>query len=217
MFCKLCGGAAFGNVALVTNMWGEVSRNIGEAREYELLSDLFELVIREGAQMIRHHNTVESAHNVIRRIVAARPVVLEIQRELIDERKNIAITTAGQVIKRELEGQLKQHLAGAVKVLEGMVRALRGEDEKTLGELNEEGERLLGRIMETVGDSERISAEPDEEVRRELGREIRKLLRLVEEKRRLVYEIAKNGGNPQITSHVTSCVQAPFHLTINGS
>ena len=149
--------------------------------------------------------------------MAGRPVVLQFQRELIDARRNIAITTAGQVVKRELEGQLKQHLAGVVKVLEGMVRALRGEDEKTLGELNEEGERLLGRIMETVGDSERISAEPDEEVRREMGREIRKLLRLVEEKRRLVYEIARNGGNPQITSHVTSCVQAPFHLTINGS
>ena len=68
IFRKLCGDAALANVVLVTNMWGEVSPEVGEARESELSGNFFKPVLDLGAQMVRHHNTVHSAHDVIRRI-----------------------------------------------------------------------------------------------------------------------------------------------------
>ena len=69
------------------------------------------MAVFKGAQMIRHHNTVESAHDVVRRVMANRPVVLQIQRELVDERKDIVDTTVGEAISQEPDGQTRRHQA----------------------------------------------------------------------------------------------------------
>jgi hypothetical protein len=39
MFHELCGNSTLHNVAIVTNMWGEVTQEVGEAREYELATE----------------------------------------------------------------------------------------------------------------------------------------------------------------------------------
>lgn len=102
MFRELCGDTTLKNVALVTNMWGEVSPEVGESSEYELSSRSFKPVIDKGAQMVRHHNTGQSVHDIIRMIVKNRPVVLQIQRELVDEHKDIVDTAAGEAVNKEL-------------------------------------------------------------------------------------------------------------------
>jgi hypothetical protein len=63
MFRQLCGESTLRNVVIVTNMWGEVGREVGEAREAELGSDdrFFKPVLDKGAHMLRH-NGLTSAH-----------------------------------------------------------------------------------------------------------------------------------------------------------
>jgi len=102
MFRKLCGDKTLKNVVLVTNMWGEVPRDVGESREDELSSTFFKPVLDKGAQMVRHHNTAQSAQDIIRVIMKNRPVVLQIQRELVDEHKDIVDTAAGEAVNRGL-------------------------------------------------------------------------------------------------------------------
>jgi hypothetical protein len=51
-------------VVLLTNMWGEVSHEVGEARERELTSNFFKPALDKGAQLVRHHNTEQSAHTL---------------------------------------------------------------------------------------------------------------------------------------------------------
>jgi len=48
MFRELCGDSTLKNVILVTNMWGDVSGSVGEARERELAREFFKPVL-EGA------------------------------------------------------------------------------------------------------------------------------------------------------------------------
>ena len=67
----------------------------------------FKPALDNGAQLVRHHNTVQSAHSIIRRIVANHPVALQIQRELVDEHKDIALAAVGEVINRELHEQIR--------------------------------------------------------------------------------------------------------------
>ena len=93
---KLCSESALKNVIIVTNMWTGDFQDINEAREKELSSQIFKPALEKGAQMIRHHNTVQSAHIIIRRVFENRPLVLRIQPELVDERKEFAYTTAGK-------------------------------------------------------------------------------------------------------------------------
>ena len=80
MFWELCGDSTLKNVILVTNMWGDVSLDVGEAREQELVQEFLKPVLDKGAQLARHHRTTEYAHEVIRRIMKNRPIPLQIQR-----------------------------------------------------------------------------------------------------------------------------------------
>ena len=166
MFRELCGDTTLKNVILVTNMWGEVSRDIGEAREDELTSDFFKPVLDKGAQMARHHNTAQSAHDIIRRIMKNRPVALQIQRELVDEHKDIVDTAAGEVINQELKEQIRKHQVELRMVQEEMMQAMKERDEEARQELEEESRKLQEEMERIKKDSEGMASNYAEEKER---------------------------------------------------
>ena len=134
IFCKICGDAALKNVILVTNLWDGVSPDIGEARKDELCSNLFKSAIYKGSRMVPHHNTVESAHDVIRMIMTNPPIVLRIQRELVDERRGIIKTTAGEAIGRESDAQTRWYQTELERIQEDK-RRLEEEHKRQLADL----------------------------------------------------------------------------------
>jgi len=115
LFCNLCGDDALKNSVLVTNMWGKVDVKKGEKREAELRDKFFKSAIDKGAQLIRHDNTAKTAHNILRYIINNRRLPLRIQIELVDEKKKLLETVAGEVLNREMleltrkeEAEIKQ-------------------------------------------------------------------------------------------------------------
>jgi len=58
VFHQLCGDSSLKGVILVTNMWGEISSGVGEARERELITNDFKPTLDKGARLARHHNTI---------------------------------------------------------------------------------------------------------------------------------------------------------------
>ena len=153
MFRELCGDEALENVVLVTNMWGEVSPEEGQDRENQLTSKFFKPVLDKRAQMIRHLNTAQSAHNIIRGIVKNRPVVLQIQRELVDKHMDISATAAGNAVSRELNEQMRRHQAELKKVEEEMAQALKEKDGQTVQELEAERRRMQEQMEKTKMES----------------------------------------------------------------
>jgi hypothetical protein len=111
MFRQLCGDNALQNVVIVTNMWGEVSTERGEARELQLGTEekFFKPVLDKGAVMVRHFNIIDTAHVIIRHILEKHPVALQVQRELVDEKKNISETAAGEELNRQLQKLMEKH------------------------------------------------------------------------------------------------------------
>ena len=166
MFRELCGDAALKNVVLVTNMWGGVPPDIGESRERELSRNFFKPALDLGAKMVRHHNTIQSAQDIIRKITAYRPIVLQIQRELVDEKKGITNTAAGEAVKRELNEQMKQHEDECKRLWEDMVQVTKEKDEETRMELDEERRRLQERMAEITKDEEGMALGYTEEKKR---------------------------------------------------
>ena len=162
MFRELCGDTTLKNVVIITNMWGEVSQDVGEARENELITNFFKPVLDKGAQLARHHNTVQSAHDIIRRIIKNQPIALQIQRELIDERKDIADTAAGEAVNEELNRQIRRHQAELKEVREEM-KALKEKDEEARRELQEETQRLQEKMDKARMDSESMASKYEEE------------------------------------------------------
>ncbi|EKM58588.1 uncharacterized protein PHACADRAFT_90161, partial [Phanerochaete carnosa HHB-10118-sp] len=126
MFRKLCGDEALGNVVVVTNMWGEVTSERGAAREHQLRTDerLFAPVLQGGATMLRHDNTYESAQAILAHLVGNRPRALRIQRELVDEGRDIAETAAGAELGSELEALRKRHAEEQYERTSGGTRKL---------------------------------------------------------------------------------------------
>ena len=157
MFRKLCGESTLKNVVLVTNMWGADPHDVSEAREKELSNKFFKLALDKGAQMVRHHNTLQSAHGIIRGIVGNRPLVLQIQRELVDEGKSIIETAAGESVNQELQDQIERHEAEMEELREEMVQALKEKDEETRRELEEERRRLQELVDKITQDLERMA------------------------------------------------------------
>lgn len=124
MFRQLCGESTLKNVIIMTNMWGVVSEQIGREREAELAREdlFFKPTLDAGAQMLRHYNTHDSAHNILRYIVNNHPMPLQIQQEIVDEHKAITDTAAAEELQEELLKEQEKHRQEMLRVQQEMER-----------------------------------------------------------------------------------------------
>ena len=184
MFRELCGDETLKNIILVTNMWGEVTQAVGESREQRLITDFFKPILDKGAQIARHHNTAESAHDIIRRIMKNQPAPLQIQRELVDEHKDITDTAAGEAVNEELREQIRRHKAELKTVQEEMKQAFEDKDEETRKELEEKSRELQEQMKKKKEDSEGMGQNYQAEKMRmdEIIKEMREQARLERER-----------------------------------
>jgi len=149
VFRKLCGETILQNAVIVTNMWDQVDLQVGEAREVELMREdtFFKSVIDKGAQIARNENTITSAQNIIHLVLDNYPLPLRIQRELVDQRKDVSATSASKELYQEINAQIKKHqdemrvvkdmrvLKEEMHVLKEEMRAMKYENEETRREL----------------------------------------------------------------------------------
>ena len=166
IFRELCGETSLKNVVLVTNMWGNVSHDVGEARERELASNFLKPALDKGAQMARHHNTKQSAHDVIRRIMNNHPVVLQIQREIVDQNKGITNTAAGEAVNTKLAEETKRHEAELKKAQEEKERALRQKEEEAKRKIAEEKRKQEEEARKARENEQRIALQRRQEMER---------------------------------------------------
>jgi len=166
MFRKLCGDSTLKNVILVTNMWGKVEQNVGESRERELADIYFKPALDKDAQLVRHHNTTQSSHDIIRRIMKNDPAPLRIQQELVDEGKDIKDTAAGEAVNEELNSLIRRHEAEMNSLREEMRQALKEKDEETRKELEEESRKIQEQMDRMRLESETMASKYNEERRK---------------------------------------------------
>ena len=79
---------------------------------------------------------------------------LQIQRELVDEHKDIANTAAGEAVNQELNDQIRRHQVELKGVQEEMEQALKEEDEQLRRELEEERRKVEEQMEKIKKDSE---------------------------------------------------------------
>jgi len=161
MFQNLCGDMALRNVVIVTNMWGGVEPEIGEARETELRTEgvFFKPALDKGTRMARHENTDKSAEAIVRLLIDNNPLPLQIQKELINERKDIVDTNAGRELNRELNGEIRKHQEEIRVLAEEMEQAMRDMDEETRMELEIETQRMREEIERFEDESKRLASD----------------------------------------------------------
>ena len=148
LFRKLCGDEALGNAVVVTTGWDGVTLAKGAAREYTLQTDdaLFAPALQKGARTFRHDNTLSTAQAILGHVIGNQPRALRIQREIVDDRKDIALTAAG------IELDTLRRVRKVEEVLE-KERAAREDREKEVARLAAElgaGRSREASLMEEV-------------------------------------------------------------------
>ena len=133
----MCGEKALRNVTIMTNMWGKVISEVGIDREEELASNFFKPALDNGARLLRHSDTIESAHEVIRIVLQNRRVSLQIQEEMVNDWKQVSETAAGKQLRRELDKQAGKRLT-QLRELQDMLNQTEAGDRDTREELKEE-------------------------------------------------------------------------------
>ncbi|KAF4997000.1 hypothetical protein FGRMN_4140 [Fusarium graminum] len=121
------GFKSYRNLAIITTMWPEnpdsAEEGIIEERETELLTEyaFFGDLVAGGAQPFRHyehghhdlHSQTASAQNIMNHLLDTLddhiPEVLQLQREMVDERKSLGQTTAGIAAARYLHKARQTH------------------------------------------------------------------------------------------------------------
>ncbi|KAL2836886.1 hypothetical protein BJY01DRAFT_251765 [Aspergillus pseudoustus] len=138
MFKKLCGRDALKNVILTTTMWEQVGKDDGERREQELIrtSEFWGEMILRGAQVKRHHNTDESAWRLVDIFAATdstkQKEVLNIQTEMVVERKPLGETDAGLELENSLIQERKKWSRELKETREMMREALAAKDKESV-------------------------------------------------------------------------------------
>ncbi|KAF8553957.1 hypothetical protein OG21DRAFT_1485043 [Imleria badia] len=167
MFQELCGEEAYPNVIIVTNMWGTVTAEDGNARELELATKniFFKPILDKRAKILRHHNTKQSAHQIIQNLVDKEPVVLQIQREL-GEGIDITQTAAYKQLDKEMSDLSARHLKELEALKEEMADAERSQDEEARRELEEESRKVEAELEKVQSQAARLASDYQTELRR---------------------------------------------------
>jgi len=120
MFQKLCGDESLASVVLATTMWDMTTEKAGNEREAELKKQplLWKRMIDLGSVVLRQDEEKVSALKIIRYLIdRKKPVTLDIQREMVDEKLDLLQTGAGSELASTVE-KLIQHYERKLKELE---------------------------------------------------------------------------------------------------
>jgi hypothetical protein len=167
MFQELCGEEAYPNVIIVTNMWGTVTAEDGNAREQELATKaiFFKPILDKRAKMLRHDNTRQSAHQIVKNLIDKEPVVLQIQREL-GEGMDITQTAAYKQLDKEMSELSARHLKELEALKEEMTDAERSQDDESRRELQEEVRKVEAELQKAQSQAARLASDYQTELRR---------------------------------------------------
>ncbi|KAK3954146.1 P-loop containing nucleoside triphosphate hydrolase protein [Pseudoneurospora amorphoporcata] len=115
MFQSLCGDAAMKKIALVTTHWDSIKpEDEGDARrrEQELIDKWWAPMLDHGSWTTQYNGTRESAGAILVDVAESEgAIVLDVQRELVDDNKKLGDTMAGLPFKKKLDKDIANNMA----------------------------------------------------------------------------------------------------------
>ncbi|KAI4143771.1 MAG: hypothetical protein L6R39_004453 [Caloplaca ligustica] len=150
VFKKLCGDNFYPNVVLATTMWENLggaglSTTVGDLREKELLetNEWWGLMVKRGSKTFRHtEDKKRSALSIVDYLISLqRRAVLEIQTQLVDEKRSLQDTSAGMEVERELQQAKDKFAKDLEEVKDELKQAIRDKDMEVAETLREAAEQ----------------------------------------------------------------------------
>ncbi|KAF9463764.1 P-loop containing nucleoside triphosphate hydrolase protein [Collybia nuda] len=155
------------HLAIVTNMWSLPYTGTELQREAQLKTDhrFFAPAIGAGAKYFKHENTTLSAHDIIMNLLPTKRVVLDIQRELVVDKKSFPNTKVGQVAKRHVEEDLRKFQKGMETVSADITKAKEQGDVDVVEELQDELTEYKKTISRLLSDHQGLRTDSNVQVK----------------------------------------------------
>ncbi|KAI5459403.1 P-loop containing nucleoside triphosphate hydrolase protein [Mariannaea sp. PMI_226] len=170
MLESLVGEEALENLILVTTMWNQVrDENLGRAlrHEQDLLDHYWGPMEEKGSYVAQFDGTPDSAYALVFQLAGKESVVLDVQREIVDQDRTVLDTSAGANLVEQLErdsdvyrlkaaqldAQLEAELAKEPRD-KGKVRDLRDRKEsinRVLRQMDESREQMIDQMRVRPG------------------------------------------------------------------
>lgn len=186
MFQKLCGERGLSSVILATTMWTslestDAGQEVGRRREDELrMPQFWGSMVDRGSEIIKHDGTKESALSIISKLVnKGTQVVLDIQVQLVEEKKTLDETSAGQFIQQDLLDARKRFEKDLADYQESMEAAIHDKDEALLQALKKEKEAAESKEKARLEDWKKLNITV-QQLAQEKDKEYRKLAETLE-------------------------------------
>ncbi|PWW75439.1 hypothetical protein C7212DRAFT_364600 [Tuber magnatum] len=194
MFQKLCGSGALKNVFLTTTQWSRVTDQAdGEVRERDLCKErnFWGLLIDKGATLQRFHGTRESGLKLIEQLMPNKPAALDIQEQIVTQKRTLIGTDAGQCIDSEL-ATLEKKYQGEIETLERERReAVNEKDHEMKALLTGELGKVREMLEKTAAEKIQLAEMHAEEMRRRDAEKLRDEERRKEDQRRTQAKLEK--------------------------
>ena len=182
---NLCGDEPLKNVTLLTTHWDTEKRAVAEEREKQMMEteDWWGYMVSKGSKVRRFKNTEESAHDVLFDFMDKERIVLQIQKEIVEQGLDVKQTQAGAALNVEVAQLVEKHSQDLAALEDKMTQAMQSRDlelQDLLERERKEKEKELARMQR-----EQLAMERDrsEDMRRMEQAFQDQLLRLVEDRK----------------------------------
>lgn len=159
MFRALCGDDPLRKVVLATTFWGEMintDKALQHEEELKTNPDYWGDMLSKKATMTRFHDTQESARNILRGLMEnEEKISLQIQQEMIDQNLDLAQTTAGEFLNKELNAMAEKYERDLERYKQEMRAALAAHDVE-LREIKEDQARRTQSILQAMQDQKEV-------------------------------------------------------------
>ncbi|KAF5002779.1 hypothetical protein FDECE_10524 [Fusarium decemcellulare] len=154
----LVGDDALKNVILVSTMWNMLrpqDRKRAAAREQELLDEFWGPMIEKGSYITQFDGTPDSAYALVFQLAGRESVVLDVQKQLVDQDQSILETAAGSTLLHKLEKDYEDYQLKLIDLDGRLDQALQAQprDKEKIRRLKgdkQEVERILRLIGQSV-------------------------------------------------------------------
>ena len=168
IFRAIWGDDALPSVALVSTMWSKVEPGEGLRRDVELRGDIWKEMVAKGSYMFQYNGTSEMAETIVGQLLVKPEIVLKIQLELVEKRRPLVDTSAGNMVSSDLWQQLEGRQRGMLGLQGQLQVAQRANNYREQQEIQRELVDQVSRQNKLLNDwqalTEDIASETDQRI-----------------------------------------------------
>jgi hypothetical protein len=194
MFKRLCGDDSLASVVLATTFWNFTDMKSACDREAQYMREdfLWKPMIDQGSKVLRHDKKEISARSIVQYLIERkRPVVLDIQREMVEQALPLGETGAGEEVSSGVEKEKQWFEKKLGDLQQQWTEALASRDQSSKEEIEDYMAEIRRKLELREEDQKRLEADTNQlykEMQKRYEDEMKDMTNAIHEKELAIQE-----------------------------